>query len=40
MFNELTEELLDVTATSKGHRDALYAVKIIFCCCFTCCCSD
>ena len=26
MFKELTDELLDLRVTEKGHRDALYAV--------------
>jgi hypothetical protein len=32
MFNELTEELLDLTATVQGHRKAYLARSIVLCC--------
>lgn len=37
MFKELTAELLDLTVTEKGFRNALYARTMPPCCCSTCC---
>ena len=41
MFKELTEELLDLTATEKGYGNAMYAVidgDLCSCCSCSCCC--
>jgi hypothetical protein len=32
MFKELTDELLDVTATAQGYRKAFLARHIVLCC--------
>jgi hypothetical protein len=39
MFKELTDELLDLTVTTKGYRGALYAAAQLSCSC-TCCCGS
>jgi len=36
MFNELTRELLDLTAEVKGERTSLFAM-VVDCCCCSCC---
>jgi hypothetical protein len=37
MFDELTADLLDLTATARGQGNALYAVKVYLCCsCSSC----
>ncbi len=37
MFTELTNELLDLTATVKGDRRQLFAAFIDCCCCSSSC---
>ena len=37
MFEQLTQELLDLTVTEKGYRNALYAAKWDCCACCSCC---
>lgn len=37
MFNELTHELLDLTADVKGGPSRLFAMTIAGCCCSSCC---
>jgi hypothetical protein len=37
MLTALTEELLDLTASAQGHRNALYGVTVYLCCsCSSC----
>ena len=36
MFKELTEELLDLELTVRGHRNAQYAKLADNCCCSCC----
>jgi len=36
MFNELTRELLDLTAEVKGEPTSLFAM-VVDCCCCSCC---
>ena len=36
MFNELTRELLDLTAEVKGEQTSLFAM-VVDCCCCSCC---
>ncbi len=36
MFNELTRELLDLTAEVKGEATSLFAM-VVDCCCCSCC---
>lgn len=38
MFKRLTDELLDLTMTEKGYRNALYARPATLCCSSSCCC--
>ena len=38
MFNALTNELLDLTATVMGERRDLFAAVIDCCSCSSCCC--
>ena len=38
MFTELTNELLDLSATVKGEPKALFAAVIDCCCCCSCGC--
>jgi streptolysin S family bacteriocin protoxin len=42
MFEELTHELLDLTATVQGYRKAHLAEMRpgMLCCCCSCCCCD
>ena len=37
MFDLLTDELLDLTATQRGMRHAFFA-RYTDCCCSACCC--
>ena len=37
MLDELTQELLDLTATETGCVRAAYASRISLCCCCSCC---
>lgn len=42
MFKVLNDELLDLTATAQGYREA-YLAQIepaMLCCCCSCCCCD
>jgi hypothetical protein len=39
MFKELTDELLDLTATAHGYRKAFLAQRGPLCCSCTCCCA-
>jgi hypothetical protein len=38
MFNELTKELLDLTAEVQGESKSLYAMVVNNCCCSCCHC--
>lgn len=38
MFAELTEDLLELTATERGINRAFFASKIDCCSCTCCCC--
>ncbi len=38
MFKELTQELLDLTGSAKGFRNATYALTIECCSCSSCGC--
>ena len=38
MFTELTRDLLDLTATGRGDRSALFAMVVDCCCCSSCAC--
>jgi hypothetical protein len=38
MFDELTHELLDLTASVRGERTGLFAAVIDCCCCSSCAC--
>ena len=38
MFTELTDELLDLTATVRGEPTSLFAAVIDCCCCCSCGC--
>ena len=38
MFDELTRELLDLTASVKGTRAGRFAMVIECCCCSSCAC--
>ena len=38
MFDELTRELLDLTASVKGTRASRFAMVIECCCCSSCAC--
>lgn len=40
MFAELTKDLLDLTVTRKGYRNALYAKNDSLCCSCSCCCGS
>ena len=40
MFELLTEELLDLTATQRGLRLAFFARNTDCCCCTCCCCCE
>ncbi len=37
MFDRLTAELLELTAETRGVRNARYATVIVDCCCCSCC---
>jgi len=37
MFDELTEELLDLQATTHGEGRQLFALAQTCCCCSSCC---
>jgi hypothetical protein len=37
MLDELTQELLDLTATAKSSVRASYAARLPACCCCSCC---
>ena len=39
MFEQLTEELLDLTVTVKGRQAAAYAM-VLSCCSCCCCCGS
>ena len=34
----LTDELLDLTASTRGRGGAAYAWEVTLCCCCSCCC--
>ena len=38
MFTELTDELLELTATTRGIGRATFAVNVDCCSCTCCCC--
>jgi hypothetical protein len=38
MFDQLTTELLDLTATSKGRRRSMFAMLLAGCSSCCCCC--
>ena len=37
MFRQLTNDLLDLTASEVGHRGARAALTLSACCCSCCC---
>ena len=37
MFDELTDELLDLTASVRGTADSHLAMVVYSCCCSCCC---
>ena len=39
-MNPALAEMLDLTAHTKGYRDAVLAATINICCCCSCCCGQ
>jgi hypothetical protein len=37
VFNELNAEMLDLSVSERGYRNALYAATVYLCCSCSCC---